>query len=106
MITKEQFLDYINFIKIKRTQQDKLCAILEELCPGEYCNTFIFTEYEDKLVDLLAHLFNDTTKLIEYKLYEFDDWVSEKEKERQIIETPEVETWDSVYDYLIKNLGE
>ena len=67
---------------------------------------FIYADYEDKLVYLLGIMFNDKTDLIGYKLYEFDAWPNQEWKNDQLKETPEVETWETVYDYLIKHIND
>ena len=100
MISKELFIEYIDFIKKKRTQENDLSNTLEVMCPGCYCDTLIYEEYEEKLVNLLKILLNDTDDLIGYKLYEFDEFDEEMQAE-QIQKTPEVESWETVYDYLV-----
>lgn len=101
MISKEKFVEYMEFIEEKKKQELTLCNLLETMCPGNYCDAFIFSEYETKLINLLADLLNDETNLIEYKLYEFSAFNTE-DKEEQLKETPEVATWNTVYDYLTK----
>ena len=93
----------MNFIVKKQIQQSELATVFETLCPNCYCDTFIYSEYEEMLVKLLVDMFQDKDELIAYKLYEFDDF-SEEAKKHQLANTPEVDTWEGVYDYLVKNM--
>lgn len=105
IISKEKFISYIEFIKEKRKHEQLFCETLETLSPDAYCDAFLFSEYESKLINLLEIVFNDRSELISYKLYEFDTF-SEKDKLEQTAETPEVRTWEMVYDYLVSHLDE
>lgn len=100
LLSKKQFLDCIDFIKTKTHQELKLSKMLEELSPGTHCDLFLYSGYENLLISILQIIFNDTSELISYKLYEFDDF-DPKTKSLQLQETPELETWESLYDYLI-----
>ena len=101
MITKEKFLEIIEFINKKNQQQEDLAKAFEAMCPGLYTDTLVYSEYEDKILELLTIMLDDDTGLISYKLYEFDTFLDDETKAEQIKETPEVETWEKVYDYLI-----
>ena len=105
VLSKEQFLRIIDFIKTKDKQEDKFCSVLEELVPGEYCNAFIFYEYRDLVFNLLQTMFDDQSDLIVYKMYEFDNF-SEEAKKQQLKLTPELESWGTVYDYLVRTHDE
>jgi len=104
MISKEQFIEIINFTKKKNEQETSFCDVLETLSPHAYCDCFLYSEYEEKVLFLLGLLLNDTSDLIGYKMYEFDQWSAEEAKQRQLHETPEVASWETVYDYLIEHL--
>lgn len=106
MISKSQFIEIIDFIKRKNEQENTLCDVLESLSPGSFCDCFLYSEYEEKLRFLLEQFLNDKTELISYKLYEFDQWSSEERRQKQLLETPEVESWETVYDYLIQHLND
>ena len=103
MVSKKEFLKYIKFIQEKQKQQQNLTEILEKMCPGFRCDALVYCDYETIVIKLLENMFEDKTELISYKLYEFDSFCNE-DKIRQIKETPEVETWETVYDYLKANL--
>ena len=105
IITKEMFLKAIDFIKKKDKQEEKLCDVLEELCPGEYVNAFIFSDYRKMLLDTLSYMLDDDADIITYKMYEFDSF-SDEYKKQQLELTPELETWETIYDYLIKHMEE
>ena len=105
MISKEEFIEYIEFIQTKRRHEMELSEVLEMLCPGYRCDALIYNDYEDKLLDLLKNMFNDTDDLIKYKLYEFDEFDDVTQGE-QIMETPEVASWSTVYDYLVNRATE
>ena len=91
----------MEFIQKKQLQEATLADTLEDLCPGCRCDTFIYAEYEDKLVSLMRAAMSDETDLIGYKLYEFDQLAPEQ-KAKQLQETPEVYSWEAVYDKLFK----
>lgn len=101
MITKEKFVEYMKFIERKDAQEHLFMETLEALCPGNYCDAFIYAEYEGKLVSLLQNVLNDANDLITYRLYEYAH-LAEEEKLAQLTETPELESWGTLYDYLIK----
>ena len=103
VISKEDFVSYMNFIEKKQLLQNKFCSVLEELSENCYCDAFIYSDYEEKLVNLLTQIMEDESELITYKLYEFDQFDA-AQKAKQLKETPEVETWETVYDYLIENI--
>lgn len=103
ILSKEMFIKAIDFIKKKDEQEDKFCSVLEELCPGEYCNAFIFSDYREMLLETIGIMLDDETNLIGYKMYEFDDF-SDENKKQQLELTPELESWETLYDYLVKNI--
>ena len=103
VISKKEFVEYMEFIEGKQKLQNKFCDVLEELSKGCYCDAFIFSDYEGMLINLLIKVMHDETELITYKMYEFDQFTP-AQKAKQLAETPEVETWETVYDYLIKNI--
>ena len=100
MINKQTFLEMIDFIKEKDSQQDELVKIFEKMCPGVYCDTLVYAEYETKMLKLLAESMDDDSGLISYKFYEFDNF-DESTQHEQLTETPELRSWETVYDYLV-----
>jgi hypothetical protein len=105
MITKEKFVEYMEFIERKDAQEHLFMETLETLCPGNYCDAFIYAEYEDKLISLLQNMLNDINDLITYRLYEYP-MLTEEEKADQVKETPEVESWETVYEYLLQGAND
>ena len=101
MITKEMFVKYMEFIERKAAEERQFIKALEKLSPSTYCDAFIYDEYEDKLISLLRFILDDRDELILYRLYDYKD-MDEASKAKQIKETPEVQSWETVYDYLIK----
>lgn len=72
MLTKEEFIDYLNFIKDQYQKQNKLVDIFEELCPNHFCETYIYEEYESRMVDLLEKFVEDKNDNIGRFLYDAD----------------------------------
>ena len=103
LFTKEEFVNYINFIKEQDEKQLVFINALETLAPGEYCNVFIYTEYENKLLALIQKVLNDENDDIGYKMWEFDNF-SDQEKAEQLKETPWLESWEALYDHLVENM--
>lgn len=73
MISKEEFIDVLRFISKKHKQEDKFCGVLEEMSGGEsFAETFIYSEYEEKLRELLRNILHDEDDDIGYFLYELN----------------------------------
>lgn len=105
LISKHEFLDYIKFIEEKNKQQDAFKDVLEAMSPQCYCDAYIYSDYETKIVRLLEKVMHDTSNIISYKLYDYECF-TEEQKADQLKETPEIKTWETVYDFLIKNMEE
>ena len=101
MISKETFVKYMKFIEAKQLQENRLADILEEMCPTFRCDALVYSDYEANFIELLQEVLQDKDDFIGYKMYEFDQLEAE-EKAKQLLETPEVESWETVYDYLVK----
>ena len=104
MISKEMFLDTINFIYNQRKKDDILCDAIMKVCSYSSVNSFYDT-YENQVVNILEDALRDSNELISYKLYELDS-LSVPSREKKIKEFPELESWESLYDYLVKNYKE
>ncbi len=104
MISKENFVKYMKFIEAKQLQENKLADILEEMSPTFRCDALVYADYEENFLELLREVMQDKTDLIGYKMYEFDQF-DEEEKAKQLLETPEVESWETVYDFLTSKEG-
>lgn len=102
MISKETFIKAINFIEEQEKKENKLCEVLEDLAGDYYrCEAFVYNQYQDMLLNVLQEDLNDTTDLIGYYLFEYRDMSEEKKKE-QLKETPELESLETIFDYLVK----
>ena len=69
-LTKEKFVKYIEFIKTQCLNQDKFIDALELLSPHTYCDAFIYSSYENILLELIEDLLDDDEDDIGYFLYE------------------------------------
>ena len=99
MLTKEEFIEYINFIQQQRDKQSNFLDALEELADNkEYCNCFLYASYEDKLVKLLKTVMNDKDDDIGFFLYDMDDVGPAEDQDGNIL----YKTVSELYDYLIK----
>lgn len=71
MLTKKQFIDMLKFMSKKNKQQDAFCGMLEDMSANSgYVTSFIYSEYEEKLLDLLRDNLDDIDDDISYFLYE------------------------------------
>lgn len=107
MLSKEEFVDYLNFIKDQYKKQDTLISAFETLCPGHYCDTYIYEEYEARLIKLLQSIMNDKDDDIGIFMYEVEyidhdldkinkAWLPTREDGKPLYTSPE-----TLYDYLI-----
>ena len=107
VISKKDFVDILNFIDAKNKQQDKLSEVLEEMSPGCYCETIVYSEYEDKILKLLETMFDDKYQDIEFFLYDscwlfrdkgFSvDFPRDVKTDKFLYDSPE-----TLYDYLTR----
>lgn len=97
MISKEEFVEYLNFIYQQEEKQEQFVQALENLCPGNYCDCWLFNEYAEKYIELLQKLMNDTCDDIRYFLYDM-----ERGKARGYVHTA-YHNEEELYDYLVKN---
>lgn len=103
IISKEEFIDYITFIEEQAKKQDKFLEALKEMSPGSYCDCFLYNAYEDKLIDLLQKIMNDTEDDIGYYLYEMSSEESYPRDEKGNILYKDKE---SLYNFLISKYKE
>ena len=107
ILGKEEFVDYLNFIKDQYKKQDTLISAFETLCPGHYCDTYIYEEYEAHLIKLLQSIMNDKDDDIGIFMYEVEyidhdldkinkAWLPTGEDGKPLYASPE-----TLYDYLI-----
>ena len=97
LLTKKEFVKYLNFIYKQEEKQEQFVQALENLCPGNYCDCWLFNEYSEKYIELLKKLMNDTCDDIRYFLYDM-----ERGKARGYVHTT-YHNEEELYDYLTKN---
>lgn len=102
MISKEEFIDYINFIKERREKEEKFINALENLSEDTYCDCYLYNEYEDKLVKLLEITLEDFSHEISYFLYDCN-YLNKFDKKRcpKINNKYLYTSVETLYDYLI-----
>lgn len=103
LITREEFIECIDFIHQQDKKQDKFLEAIDDLADNkEYCNCFLYNSYENKVVMLLKKLTHDIDCDIEYYLYE-------RHSKFPTYENGDFLFYDAatLYDYLLKqyNLG-
>lgn len=109
MLSKEEFIKTLEFIKDTRVKENKFVETLELLSPNTYCDCYLYGEYEDKLINVLESMFEDSCNDISYFIYDcngldnkyFDVKRCPKEKGKYLYKSIE-----TLYDYLISNMGE
>lgn len=75
-MTKEEFKEAIEFILKQRTLQDEFVVALENLCKGNYCDCWLYTNYEEQFLMKIQKLMKDKPGMqssIEWFLYNTDD---------------------------------
>jgi len=72
LLTKEEFTNYLNFIYKQEEKQEQFVQALENLCPGNYCDCWLFNDYAEKYIELIKKLMNDKNDDIEFFLYDFE----------------------------------
>lgn len=106
MISKEEFIKTMNFIKERNQKQDKFINILEELSKDTYCDCFLYADYEDKMIELLENMFEDRMHDISYFCYDCD-WLYDNFNEDKC---PKIDdkylytSLETLYDYLISEM--
>jgi len=76
LISKEEFVKTLEFIKSQDLKVDNFISALEALSPNTYCDCFLYSDYESKLLKILEAMFEDEHEDIEYFLYE-SNWIFE-----------------------------
>lgn len=109
MLNRKSFKSYINFIKEKNEQQNKLCSILEDMSPGCFVDAFIYAEYEQNLLSLIKEVMalKEDDDILDYWMYDLDygknytDGCFTDPKTKEAID---ISTIDKLYTYLTKDL--
>lgn len=106
IISKEKFVEILKFMREQSIKQDKFITVLEELSPNSYCDCFLFSAYENKLIDLLMIMLDDTDEDISYFLYELN-WINKEEVESSVKEGDKLlyNSPETLYDYLINKMN-
>lgn len=71
-LTKDEFIGCLNFIYHQDELQDQFVKALENLCPGNYCDCWLYNDYTDKYIELLVKLMNDKHDDIRFFLYDME----------------------------------
>lgn len=99
LISKEDFICCMNFIKDQDRKQSIFINALETLSPGSYCDCFVFGEYEYEYIKLLEKLTYDVNHDISYFLYDYHKGKIEPlDSEGNVLYSD----FSSLYDYLLK----
>lgn len=112
MITSDEFKELLVFIQDQDKKELTFMDALEGLCQGEYINAFIYSQYKQKVIELLENMFNDKDEDISYFLYEMDaadhenmivpDEKCPMDKDKKILyNSPE-----TLYNYLVGKINE
>ena len=96
LLTKQEFIDCLNFIYKQEEKQEQFVKALENLCPGNYCDCWLFNDYAEKYIELLQKLMNDKNHDIEFFLYEY-----ERGKSKYYSSLP-YHTEEELYNYLVQ----
>ena len=98
LLTKEEFVDYLKFIYRQEELEKEFVHVLEKLCPGNYCDCWLFNEYAEKYRELIEKLMNDQYGDIKYFLFELERG---KTKSFTYTSMP-YHNEEELYDYLVK----
>lgn len=104
MLTKQEFVDAIKFIKQQHEKEDKLHEALRDIAP-DIQGDFIFAEFEDKFVTLLKKAMElpEINDDIGYFIYELNFGVNYKPG--MITENGydiDFSSAEAVYDYIVR----
>ena len=101
--TFEEFKDVLDFIQSQNKKQEQLCKVLEELSPRCYCDAFIYSEYETKLLQMLYRIMSLTIEKINDLMY----WMYDLEygvKYDEYVKLNYINGKDIEHFYSLKNL--
>lgn len=102
-MTKERFIETINFIKKLQQKESDFCDALEALSPGEYCNCFLYSEAVEFIYKWLVEEMNDKYDYISYFLWENETCtVTNPDGSEETLFTD----INSLYDFLTKGEDE
>lgn len=105
MISKELFIQTVEFMQEQDNKQSKLCEALEDMALGFRCDALVYCGYNTQMVNLLHAGLNlpENSETLEYWLWDLDFGRQYKpscftdENNKPI----DISTVDKLYDYLI-----
>lgn len=105
LISKEEFVEQINFIKSNGEKFNRLCDLMEELSPGFRVDFLPNFSYNEKIIRLLNILMHEDPEdsLIDYYVYDLG-FGEEEELKPQILfahKIYSVATPEDLYDTLV-----
>ena len=104
LISKEKFVEIINFMRERDTSFDIIASAMEKVCPGFSVDFVPNLSYNGKIIDLLNTFFPDEQEdsLIEYYVYE-TNYGTEHGTEFIIVDEKEydITTPEQLYDALV-----
>ena len=110
IISKEEFVRTLNFIKEQDIKENKFIDALETLSPNSYCDCFLFADYASKLISMLQIMLEDEADDIGYFLYEAN-WIYQGRDSKFELQFPTDEndkvlytSPETLYDFLIAEM--
>ncbi len=101
-MTKEMFIKCIETIKNNQVKENKFIDALNEIS-SERVSTFIYSDYENLVISLLAEELNVDAEILYWWIYDTDFGSDEKYRTLLIDDTEvELDTAEKFYDYLTK----
>ena len=105
MLSKEQFVETINFIKEQGKKEKEFIKTLEKLSPYSHCDCYLYDEYEQKMIDTLEAMFEDNTHEISYFCYDCNGLDKLEKKNCPKVNNKYLYTsLETLYDYLVKEM--
>lgn len=104
MISKEKFVKAIALIKEHRDRETKFLAGLDAVSPDTNNDTFIYSDYEGFLVDLLVEAMNDKNEIIPWFIYDAEFGTVDEQFCTITIDDIDIllDTAEKVYNFLTK----
>jgi len=96
LLTKQEFINCLNFIYKQEEKQEQFVQALENLCPGNYCDCWLFNDYAMQYVKLLTKLMDDKNDDIGFFLYDMERGNS------KFYSNVPYQNEEELYDYLIE----
>ena len=110
MLSREEFLNLIEFMQQQEAKQETFIKALDVLSPDTYNDCFIFTDYENEIIALIEKILYDTEDELGYYLYDMGGLIQPIDYEYSEDECPKdsngnvlYNSLSSLYDYLVNN---